>query len=147
MGKRTGGEHMRQRWIGLAVLVGLALLVSPVAPTWGQNRGNAMTVTFKDDISTLDPAIGYDWQNWSIIKSIFDGLMDYEPGTTTLVPHLAESFTVSPDGKTYTFKLRRGAEVHNGREGPATDVRESLERPLQPKNQRPGAGVFRDTPG
>ena len=41
-----------------------------------------MTVTYKDDVSTLDPAIGYDWQNWSMIKSLFDGLMDYEPGTT-----------------------------------------------------------------
>ena len=41
-----------------------------------------MIVTYKDDVSTLDPAIGYDWQNWSMIKSLFDGLMDYEPGTT-----------------------------------------------------------------
>src|SRR5207244_6220958 len=82
--KHTGGAQMRQRWIGLAALVGLALLASLVAPTWGQNRGDSMIVTFKDDISTLDPAIGYDWQNWSIIKSIFDGLMDYEPGTTKL---------------------------------------------------------------
>ena len=39
-----------------------------------------MIVTYKDDVTTLDPAIGYDWQNWSIIKSLFDGLMDYKPG-------------------------------------------------------------------
>ncbi|MGW8172432.1 MAG: hypothetical protein ACWGHV_12800 [Stutzerimonas stutzeri] len=39
-------------------------------------------MTYKDDVATLDPAIGYDWQNWSMIKSLFDGLMDYEPGTT-----------------------------------------------------------------
>ena len=45
-----------------------------------------MIVTYKDDVSTLDPAIGYDWQNWSMIKSLFDGLMDYKPGTTELVP-------------------------------------------------------------
>jgi hypothetical protein len=37
-------------------------------------------------VATLDPAIGYDWQNWSMIKSLFDGLMDYVPGTTTLRP-------------------------------------------------------------
>src|SRR3989475_4465318 len=133
---------MRQRWIGLAALVGLALLASLVAPTWGQNRGDSMIVTFKDDISTLDPAIGYDWQNWSIIKSIFDGLMDYEPGTTTLVPHLAESFTVSPDGKTYTFKLRRGVKVHNSRAVTAADGRHSFGRTLKPTTQSPRAGVF-----
>src|SRR5215470_4113191 len=58
-------------------------------------QGGGMTLTFKDDISTLDPAIGYDWQNWSIIKSLFNGLMDYEPGTTTLRPELAESYDIS----------------------------------------------------
>src|SRR5947208_1730299 len=145
--KHTGGAHMRQRWIGLAALVGLALLASLVAPTWGQNRGDSMIVTFKDDISTLDPAIGYDWQNWSIIKSIFDGLMDYEPGTTKLVPHQAESFTVSADGKSYTFKLRRGVKFHNGREVTAADVKYSLERTLNPKTQSPGAGFFGDIAG
>src|SRR5438128_12464340 len=95
---------MRQRWIGLAALVSLALLASRVAPTWGQNRGDSMIVTFKDDISTLDPAIGYDCQNWSIIKSIYDGLMDYEPGTTNLVPHVAEQFTVAGRDKSYALK-------------------------------------------
>ena len=35
-----------------------------------------IVITYKDDVSTLDPAIGYDWQNWSMIKSLFDGLME-----------------------------------------------------------------------
>ena len=51
--------------------------------------GGTMTVTYKDDVATLDPAIGYDWQNWSMIKSLFDGLMGYEPGTTALRNELA----------------------------------------------------------
>ena len=55
-------------------------------------QGGQMVVTYKDDVTTLDPAIGYDWQNWSIIKSLFDGLMDYKPGTMELVPDLAESY-------------------------------------------------------
>jgi len=87
-----------------------------------------MTVAFKDDMATLDPAIGYDWQNWSIIKSLYSRLMDYEPGTTNLRPDLAESFDVSPDGLTYTFKLRKGVKFHNGRELTADDVVYSLAR-------------------
>ena len=55
--------------------------------------GRAATITYKDDLTTLDPHVGYDWQNWSMIKSIFDGLMDYKPGTTELEPDLAESYT------------------------------------------------------
>ena len=45
-----------------------------------------MTLTYKDDIATLDPAIGYDWQNPSMMQALFDGLMDYKPGTFELVP-------------------------------------------------------------
>ena len=105
-------------------------------------EGGSMTVTFKDDISTFDPAIGYDWQNWSMIKSLFDGLMDYKPGTTELMPDLAESYEVSDDGLTYTFKLRDGVVFHNGRAMTAADVKYSLERAVNPVTQSPGQGFF-----
>jgi len=131
---------MRARLLVLVLVA--ALLIPAASPGWGQNGAKTMIVTFKDDISTLDPAIGYDWQNWSIIKSIADGLMDYAPGTTNLVPHLAESYTISSDGKTYTFKLRPGVKFHNGREVTAGDVQYTLERVLNPKTQSPGAGFY-----
>jgi len=105
-------------------------------------QGGQMVVTYKDDISTLDPAIGYDWQNWSMIKSLFDGLMDYKPGTTELIPDLAESYTVSEDGLVYTFKLRKGVKFHNGREMVASDIKYSIERAVNPKTQSPGQGFF-----
>lgn len=127
------------RW-AVSALLALVLILPPVA--LGQGSKDAVVITFKDDISTLDPAIGYDWQNWSIIKSLFGGLMDYEPGTTNLVPHLAKSFSVSGDGKTYTFKLRKGVKFLNGREVVAADFKYSLERVLNPKTQSPGAGFF-----
>ncbi|RVH82019.1 ABC transporter substrate-binding protein [Sinorhizobium meliloti] len=105
-------------------------------------QGGEMTVTYKDDVSTLDPAIGYDWQNWSMIKSLFDGLMDYVPGTTELRPDLAESYEISEDGKIFTFKLRKGVKFHNGRELTAQDVKYSIERVVNPATQSPGAGFF-----
>ena len=101
-----------------------------------------MIVTYKDDVSTLDPAIGYDWQNWSMIKSLFDGLMDYAPGTTELIPDLAESYELSEDGLTYTFKLHEGVKFHNGRELTADDVKWSIERVVRPETQSPGQGFF-----
>ena len=106
------------------------------------NAAGDIIITYKDDVSTLDPAIGYDWQNWSIIKSLFDGLMDYKPGTTELVPDLAESYEITNDGKTFTFKLRPGVKFHNGREVTAEDVKYSIERVLDPATQSPGAGFF-----
>ncbi|MEP0520219.1 MAG: ABC transporter substrate-binding protein [Hyphomicrobiales bacterium] len=104
--------------------------------------GGDIVVTYKDDVATLDPAIGYDWQNWSMIKSLFDGLMDYEPGTTNLRPGLAESYEISDEGQTFTFKLRSGVKFHNGREMTADDVKYSLDRVTNPETQSPGAGFF-----
>lgn len=104
--------------------------------------GGNITVTYKDDVATLDPAIGYDWQNWSMIKSLYDGLMDYEPGTTELRPGLAESYEISDDGMIFTFKLREGVKFHNGRVMTADDVKYSLDRVTNPKTQSPGAGFF-----
>jgi len=104
--------------------------------------GGNITVTYKDDVATLDPAIGYDWQNWSMIKSLYDGLMDYEPGTTELRPGLAESYEISDDGMVFTFKLREGVKFHNGRVMTADDVKYSLDRVTNPKTQSPGAGFF-----
>ena len=123
-----------------------SVLLSPLAATTvfadQPKQGGEVVVTFKDDLATLDPAIGYDWNNWSIIKSIFDGLMDYKPGTTELTPDLAESYTISDDGKTYTFKLRPGLKFQNGRALTSADVKYSIERAVNPKTQCPGAGYF-----
>ena len=105
-------------------------------------QGGSMVVTYKDDISTFDPAIGYDWQNWSMIKSLFDGLMDYKPGTTELIPDLAESYTISPDGLTYNFKLRKDVVFHNGRGLTSADIKYSIERSVNPETQSPGQGFF-----
>ncbi|HEX9769943.1 MAG TPA: ABC transporter substrate-binding protein [Kiloniellales bacterium] len=129
---------------GAASALVLALALAQGGPARAQEGGfgGQMVVTYKDDISTFDPAIGYDWQNWSMIKSLFDGLMDYEPGTTELIPDLAESYTISEDGLVYTFKLRPGVKFHNGRELTATDIKYSIERTVNPETQSPGQGFF-----
>ncbi len=135
---------MKRLLASTAVMLALALpaLAQDYAPDPNAKPGGSITVTYKDDVATLDPAIGYDWQNWSMIKSLFDGLMDYVPGTTTLRPGLAESYEISGDGLTYTFKLRAGVKFHNGREMTSEDVKYSLDRVTDPATQSPGAGFF-----
>ena len=135
---------MKRLLASTAVLLALALpgFAQDYAPDPAAKPGGSITVTYKDDVATLDPAIGYDWQNWSMIKSLFDGLMDYVPGTTTLRPGLAESYAISPDGLVYTFKLRAGVKFHNGREVTAQDFKYSLDRVTNPATQSPGAGFF-----
>ena len=126
----------------LALMLGMASVRAEDAVDPNAKQGGAIIVTYKDDVATLDPAIGYDWQNWSMIKRLFDGLMDYEPGTANLRPELAESYEIAPDGQTFTFKLRHGVKFHNGREMTADDVKYSLDRVTNPKTQSPGAGFF-----
>jgi ABC-type transport system substrate-binding protein len=127
----------------ISAAAALALLaVAPNAFAQAPKQGGTAVVTFNNDLTTLDPHVGYDWQNWSVIKSIFDGLMDYKPGTTELEPDLAESYTVSDDGLTYTFKLREELKFHNGRPVTSADVKYSLERAVNPATQSPGGGYF-----
>ena len=135
---------MKRLLASTALMLTLALpaMAQDYTPDPNAKPGGSITVTYKDDVATLDPAIGYDWQNWSMIKSLFDGMMDYVPGTTTLRPGLAESYALSEDGLTYTFKLRPGVKFHNGREMTADDVKYSLDRVTNPATQSPGAGFF-----
>jgi ABC-type transport system substrate-binding protein len=124
--------------------------VQPAAPAATENagaagtpqKGGSMIIAYKDDLATLDPAIGYDWTNWPAIKLVFDGLLDYDSGTT-LMPRIAEAMpTVSDDGTVYTFKLRKGVKFSNGRELTADDVVYTITRVLDPKTGSPGAGFF-----
>ncbi|WP_244490699.1 ABC transporter substrate-binding protein [Aureimonas frigidaquae] len=120
----------------------LAVGAPAIAQEAAPKAGGDIVITYKDDVATLDPAIGYDWQNWSMIKSLFDALMDYEPGTTELRPDLAESYEISDDGTVFTFHLRDGVTFHNGRALTAEDVKYTLDRVTNPETQSPGAGFF-----
>ena len=134
----------------LTVLLASALVVSACSSSSDDagGSGGAITVAYQNDIATLDPAIGYDWQNWSIIKSLFSRLLDYEPGTTNLVPDLAtEMPKISADGKTFEFNIRDDVKFHNGRLLVAEDVKYSIERAVNPKTQSPGAGFFASIDG
>lgn len=73
-------------------------------------------------------------------KTIYSGLVQFEPGTTNVVPDLAESWEVSDDGLEYTFKLRPGVKFHAtdyftpSRDMNADDVIFSFERQSDSEN-------------
>ena len=105
-------------------------------------HGGVLTQGFKDDLATLDPAIGYDWDNWPAEKMVFDGLLDYNEGTT-IVPRIAARMpTIGNGGRTYTFTLRRGVRFQNGREVTADDVAYTINRVLAPETKSPGQSFF-----
>lgn len=116
-------------------------------PCHAIKQGGDAVVSYKEDVVTLDPAIGYDWQNWSIIKSLNARLMTYEAGTAKLITDLASDFAISADGMTYTFTLRKGVKFTNGREVKANDVVYSLTRVIEPKTQSPAQGFYHSIEG
>ena len=79
------------------------------------------------DPVTLDPHVAGDAGSAEFIVEIFSGLVTLTPDLE-VVPDLAESFDVSPDGLTYTFTLRENAKFHTGRQVTAEDVKWSIER-------------------
>ncbi len=79
------------------------------------------------DPITLDPALAGDAASAEYIVEIYSGLMTIDRDLN-VVPDLAESYEVSPDGKVYTFRLRENALFHNGRKVTASDVKYSIER-------------------
>ena len=142
---------MRKDWLKMTtatILLSVAGgLAAPALAEDAPVQGGSIVVTYKDDMATLDPAIGYDWQNWSMINAMFSRLVDYKAGTTELEPSLATSYEISPDGLTYTFKLNPKAKFTNGRKVVAADVKYSIERAVNPKTQGPGAGFFHSIVG
>mgnify|MGYP002382275413 CR=1 FL=1 len=134
----------------LAACGGPAPAAAPATEQAASSAGEALTpqpggeivVAYKDDLATLDPAIGYDWTNWPAIKMVFDGLLGYDSGTTLEPRIAAEMPTVSDDGLTYTFKIRPGVKFSNGREVTADDVVYTITRVLDPATASPGAGFY-----
>jgi peptide/nickel transport system substrate-binding protein len=66
------------------------------------------------DISGLDPAMANDGETFRVSRQIFEGLVGVEPGTADPAPGLAESWTQSEDGLSYTFTLKEGVTFHDG---------------------------------
>ncbi|WP_149535769.1 ABC transporter substrate-binding protein [Siccirubricoccus phaeus] len=65
---------------------------------------------------------------------MFDNLIRRDPRDSgkTIIPDLAHSWQIAPDGKTYTFHLRRGVQFHDGAELTAEDVKATYDRIVRP---------------
>lgn len=83
---------------------------------------------------SLDPARTSAGEDWSVMQQIYNALLRFKPGTFELEPDLATEWEVSPDGKEWTFQLRKGVKFHRGFGTlTAEDVKFSLERLRDPE--------------
>jgi peptide/nickel transport system substrate-binding protein/oligopeptide transport system substrate-binding protein len=87
------------------------------------------------DPATLDPAFVIDIYSRTVVRQIFNGLVQFDAHLKP-IPAIAEFWETSRDGLTWTFTLRQGVKFHHGREVTAQDFVYSFTRLLDPK--RPG---------
>jgi oligopeptide transport system substrate-binding protein len=81
---------------------------------------------------TIDPSLANDIPSTNVGLALFEGLMQYDPNTNKGTPALAESYTISPDGLTVTFKLRK-ASWSDGHPVTAGDFVYGMQRICDPK--------------
>lgn len=90
----------------------------------------------------LDPTAGAAAAIDEILyANVFEGLTRIGPSGEVL-PALAESWTISDDGKVYTFKLHKGVKFHDGTDFDAEDVKFSLDRARAPDSVNAQKGLF-----
>jgi peptide/nickel transport system substrate-binding protein len=100
--------------------------------------GGTLRVGLQADPAQLDPSLTQLTAAWHIIEHVYETLVTYDAGLNP-IPSLAESWDISPDGVTYTFRLRQGVTFHNGRPLVAADVKYSYERVLDPAVASPSS--------
>src|SRR5689334_9418061 len=134
-----GIENMRRFRASFLLAFVLALLLSLSAVTAQDDK--ILHLVFNQDMRTSDPHIAYETETWPMASLFYVGLVKLkDPGTP--IPALAESWTISDDGTTYTFKLRPDAKFSNGRDLTAEDVKWSFERLLNPATAAPTSFMF-----
>jgi peptide/nickel transport system substrate-binding protein len=94
----------------LIAMLGLFAGCAPGVP----GGGDTLIFGSAGDASRLDPADVTDGESIQRMDNIFEGLVEYIPGTTEIQPCLAESWKVSSDGLKITFNLRKGVKFHDG---------------------------------
>jgi peptide/nickel transport system substrate-binding protein len=119
-------------------LTGAATAATPLASLTGATSSHVLNLPFTADTQPPDPDVFYADQGLEITNSVYEGLVEYAANTTAhkIVPDLATSWKISPDGRTYTFYLRHGAHFHDGTLFTSAAVAASFQRRLA-VNQAP----------
>jgi len=104
--------------------------LSLAAPAFAETPADTLVIADAiDDIVSLDPAESFEFAGQDALENVYDRLIQIRPATNfQLEPGLAESWSVSEDGKTYTFKMKEGLKFHSGNPITADDAAWSLQR-------------------
>ncbi|MVN78286.1 ABC transporter substrate-binding protein [Hymenobacter sp. HMF4947] len=142
-------QLFRLTWLAAAASTTLLAGCSGAGPSAADER-RVFRYNQPEALTSLDPAFARNQANSWAVAQLYNGLLELD---TTLLPApaLARRYQISPDGRTYTFVLRRGVRFQDseafaggrGREVVASDFVYSFRRLFDAKTASPGGWIFR----
>jgi peptide/nickel transport system substrate-binding protein len=141
---RDGRDHLRHRWTRwfgstarLVLLGGLVTLVVGGATFAATRTGSSakagvdtLVIANAVKVDSIDPAVNSANESIWLDQNIYNRLVQSNASGTALQPDLARSWTISKDGLTYTFHLRK-AKFSDGSPETAEDARYSIVRSMK----------------
>ncbi|SNX47030.1 Heme-binding protein A precursor [Vibrio thalassae] len=132
-------RNIIQRILLISSLLGLFTIFSSA---YAQTPPNVLVVGQIAEPKSLDPQAVTAINDFRILMNVYEGLVRYKNGSLEVEPALAESWTISEDGKKYTFKLREGVKFHDGSPLNADAVVFNFERMLDEDHPFHNTGPF-----
>ncbi|RNB78521.1 ABC transporter substrate-binding protein [Brevibacillus fluminis] len=138
----------RTAYLTFVCLLVISLIGCSSAPTPSSNeggkssssepqKGGTLTIAETAEPDTLDAQKTFMSQGDFVSGFMGGSLLTFDPQTNELKPYLAESYTISEDGKTVTFKIRTGVKFHDGTPLNAAAFKASYERALAKETASP----------
>jgi peptide/nickel transport system substrate-binding protein len=125
-------EDQMFKLAALALGGALAVALAPATAVAETPRDTLVQAWQIDDLITLDPAEVFEFSGAEYAANVYDRLVIYPPDDVAdLRGHVAESWEIADDGKTYTFKVRDGITFHSGNPLTAEDAAWSLQRVIK----------------
>ena len=116
----------------LAMLLAIAMLSSFGMAAFAEEAQNVIRFSIADDPQQMDPTLNSYSRSSMVLQNLFQGLYKLGPDGVTFIPACAESYEVSEDGMTYTFKLKEGLKWSDGSALTAKDFEYSWKRVMDP---------------
>jgi peptide/nickel transport system substrate-binding protein len=122
----------RRRLAAAVAALGVAMLPATTAVAQSSpspsTAEKTFTIGYSQDIDTLNPFAGFLSISYEVYADVYDLLTGWSQKDFSPVAGLAESWTASPDGKTWTFKIRSGVKWSDGQPLTAKDVAYTFNR-------------------
>ncbi|MGV3650248.1 MAG: ABC transporter substrate-binding protein [Devosia sp.] len=114
--------------------------LSDAEPAGTPEPGGRMSMLVRLDATSLDPHVMTETTGYVLAEQLYESLLENVRGE--IKPAIAESWEISEDGKTYTFKITPGLTFHSGEPLTAEDVKYSIERIMNPATASPRARSY-----